>query len=74
MQQELKDAVVKCEELEQKNKDRVTEMAKIKTEIQEAMMETRGAQQELHQVKQIAYGKLYLMQSVFSGNRLSLLT
>ena len=40
VQQELKDAITKCEDLERKSKDHATELANIKTEIQEARSET----------------------------------
>jgi chromosome segregation ATPase len=74
VQQELKDAITKCEDLEQKNKDQATKLANIKTEIQEAWSETRCTEEELRQVKQIANGKQYLLQSVFGGHRFVLLT
>ena len=43
-------------------------------ELREARTETRGAKEELRQVKQIANGKQYLLQSVFGGQRFKLLT
>ena len=40
----------------------------------EARTEARGCQEELRQVKLIADGKPYLLQSVFGGNRFAFLT
>ena len=47
VQRELKDSFTKCEDPEKKNKEHATELAKMKTEVQEARTETRGARQEL---------------------------
>ena len=73
-QQELKDAITKCEDLEQKNKDQSSELSKVNQEFQEARMEVRGAREELRQVKQIVDGKPYLLQSVFGGQKFALHT
>ena len=74
VQQELKDAITKCEGLEKKNKEHATELAKMNTGAQEARTGARGAREELRQVKQIANGEQYLLQSVFGGQRFALLT
>ena len=71
VQQELKDAVTKCEDLEQKNKYRASELSKVKQEFQDARTETRGGGQE---VKQIVDGKPYLLQSAFGGRQFALPT
>ena len=73
MQQELKDAITKCEDLEQKSKDQATKLSSVRAAIQEARSEARGAREELHQVRLIEDGKSYLLQSVFGGNRFALL-
>jgi chromosome segregation ATPase len=65
VQQELQDAITKCEGLEQQKDGQATELSKIGQEIQEARSETQGAREELRQVRQIADGKPYLLQSVF---------
>nr|XP_020192363.1 cilia- and flagella-associated protein 58-like [Aegilops tauschii subsp. strangulata] len=74
VQQELKDAITKCEDLEQKNKGEAAELSKVNKEIHEARSEMQGAREELRQVKLIADGKPYLLQSVFGGHRFALLT
>jgi hypothetical protein len=74
VQQELKDAITKCEALEQKNKNQATELTSLGSAAKEARTEARGYQEELCQVKLIVGGKPYLMQSVFGGNRFALLT
>ena len=74
VQQELKDAVTKCEVLEQKNKDQAAELTSLGLAAKEARTEARGYQEELRQVKLIVDGKPHLLQSVFGGNRFALLT
>lgn len=74
VQQELKDAITKCEALEQKGKEQDTELTSLRSAAKEARTEARGYQEELRQVKLIADGKPYLLQSVFGGNRFALLT
>jgi hypothetical protein len=44
------------------------------TVAKEARTEARGYQEELRQVRLIADGKPYLLQSIFGGNRFALLT
>jgi hypothetical protein len=74
VQQELGDAVTKCEALEQKNKEQAAELTSLAAAAKEARTEARGYQEELSQVKLIVDGKPYLLQSVFGGNRFALLT
>jgi hypothetical protein len=74
VQQELKDAVTKCEHLEQKSKGQASELTSLKSAIKEEGVKARGHEEELRQVKLIADGKPYLLQSVFGGNRFALLT
>ena len=74
MQQDLRDAVTKCEALEQKNKEQAAELTSLGSVAKEVRTEARGYQEELRQVKLIADGKPYLLQSVFGGNRFAFLT
>ena len=61
VQQEVKDAITKCEDFEQKNKEHATALANLKMEIQESRSETRSAREELQKVKQISNCKQYLL-------------
>ena len=74
VQQVLKDAVTKCEALEQKNKDQAAELTSLGSAAKEARTEARGYQEELRQVRLSADGKPYLLQSVFGGNMFAFLT
>jgi hypothetical protein len=74
VEQELKDAIRKCEALEEKTSDQATELAKALQEAKEARVESRSAREEIRQAKQIAAGKPFLLQSVFGGQRYALLT
>ena len=55
VQQELKDAISKCESLERKISDQNSELAKARQSAQEARVEAQGALQE------IAAGKAFIM-------------
>ena len=51
-----------------------TELDSVGAAAKEARTEARGYQEEFRQVKLIAGGKPYLLQSVFGGNKFALLT
>ena len=74
MEQELKDAIGKCEALEEKTTDQASKLAKAIQEAKEAWTESRSAREEIRQAEQIAAGKTFLLQSVFGGQRYALLT
>ncbi|XP_073359133.1 uncharacterized protein [Aegilops tauschii subsp. strangulata] len=56
VQQELKDAISKCEPLEHKISDQNSELAKALQSTQEARVEAQGALREIQEAKQIASG------------------
>ena len=74
VEQELKDAIRKCETLEQKTSDQSSKIAKALHDAKEARIESRSAREEIRQAKQIAAGKAFLLQSIFGGQRYALLT
>ena len=74
VEQELKDAISKCETLEQKTLDQSTELAKALHDAKEARIESQSAREEIHQARQIAAGKAFLLQSAFGGQRYALMT
>ena len=74
VEQELKDAIRKCETLEQGTSAQSAKLAKALQDGKEARSESRSAREEIHQVRQIAAGKAFLLQSIFGGQRYALLT
>ena len=74
VQQELQDAVKKCESLERKNADQESELAKARQSAQEARVEAQGALQEIQEAKKIAVGKAFSMQSKYVNKKYVLLT
>ena len=65
VQQELKDAIGKCESLERKSSEQNSELAKEFQSAQEARAEAQSALREIQEAKQIAAGKAFNMQSKF---------
>ena len=61
VQQELQDAVKKCESLERKFADQESVLAKARQRAQEARVEAQGALQEIQEAKKIAAGKAFIM-------------
>ena len=61
VQQELKDAISKCESLERKVSDRDSEFATALQSAKEARVEAQGACREIREAKQIAAGKAFNM-------------
>ena len=64
-QQELQDAVKKCESLERDVSAQEIELAKARQSREEAHVEARGALQEIREAKKIAAGKAFSMQSKY---------
>ena len=74
VQQELQDAVKKCESLECKIADQESELSKARQSTQEARVEAQGALQEIQEARKTAVGKAFIMQSKFVKKRYLLLT
>ena len=74
VEQELKDAIGKCEALEEKTTTQVAEHAKALQKAKEARTESRGAREEIRRAEQIAAGKPFLLQSIFAGKVHAFLT
>ena len=74
VQQELQDAVKKCESLERNIADQETELAKARQSAQDARVEAQGALQEIQEARKIAAGKAFIMQSKYVKKRFLLLT
>ena len=72
VEQELKDAILKC--VEEKTLAQSTELSKALQEAKEARVESRSACEEIRKAKQIAAGKAFLLQSIFGGQWYRLLT
>ena len=65
VQQEIQDAVQKCESLERQNADQESKLAKARQSAQEAWTEAQGALREIQEAKKIAAGKAFSMQSEY---------
>ena len=74
VQQELKDAISKCESLERKILDQNSKLSKALQSAQEARTEAQCAVREIQEAKQIAAGKAFNMQSKFVKKRYIFLT
>ena len=74
IQQELQDAVKKCEALERDASVRETELTKARQSTEAAQNEARGALQEIQEAKKIAAGKAFNMQSKYAERKYLLLT
>ena len=74
VQQELQDAVKKCESLERNIADQESEFAKARQSAHDARVEAHGALQEIHEARKIAAGKAFFMQSKYVKKRYLLLT
>ena len=74
VQQELQDAVKKCESLERQNADQESELAKARQRAQEARAKAQGALWDIQEAKKIAAGKAFIMQSKYVSQRYLLLT
>ena len=61
VEQELKDATGKCEDLEKKDKAQAVDLTKALQGAKEARTESRAAREEIKQAEQIAAGKPFLL-------------
>ena len=73
-QQELKDAIGKCESIERKLSDRDSELAEALQSMKAARAEAQGTCREIQEAKQIATGKVFNIQSKFVRRKYLLLT
>ena len=60
-QQELQDAVKKCESLERNIADQESELAKARQSAHDARVDTQGALQEVQESRKIVAGKAFIM-------------
>ena len=74
IQQELQDAVKKCESLERNIADQDSELAKACQSAHDARVEAQDALQEIQEARKIATGKAFIMQSKYVKKRYLLLT
>ena len=74
VQQELQDAVKKCDALEGDVSARGAELAKARQSAEEARVEAQGTLQETQEAKKIAAGKAFSMQSKYVKKKYFLLT
>ena len=74
VQQELKDAIGKCESLERKSSKQNSELANALQSAQEAQAEAQSDVQEIQEARQIAAGKAFNMKSRYASRRYILLT
>ena len=61
VEQELKDAIAKCESLEQKSSEQASELTKALESAKEARVEAQGARQEIQEARKIAADKAFIM-------------
>ena len=69
IEQELKDAITKCESLEKKSSEQASELTKALESMKEARVDAQGAHQEIQEARQIAAGKAFIMQSRYTSKR-----
>ena len=74
VQQELQDAVKKCDALEGDVSSRETELAKARQSAEAARVEAQGTLQEIQEAKKITMGKAFSMQSKYVKKKYFLLT
>ena len=74
VQQELQDAVRKCETLERDASAQETELAKGRQSAEMAQSEAQGALREIQEARKIAAGKAFGMQSKYVKRKYLLLT
>ena len=61
VQQELQDAVKKCESFERNIADQESELAKAHQSAHDARVEAQGALQEIQEARKITVGKAFIM-------------
>ena len=74
VQQELKDAISKCESLERNIADQETALTKARQSTQDARVEAQGTLQEIQEARKITAGKAFIMQRKYVKKRYLLLT
>ena len=74
VQQELQDAVKKCESLERDIADQETELVKARQSVHDAQVEAQGTLQEIQEARKIMASKAFIMQSKYVKKRFLLLT
>ena len=74
VQQELHDAVKKCETLERDASAKEAELSKARKSAETAQNEAQGALQEIQEARKIAAGKAFNMQSKYARRKYLLLT
>lgn len=74
IQKELEKASSKCEALEQKSREQMTELSKLSTELKSERVDQRFFEEEVRQAKLMENGKPYLLQCGFGRNRYAFLT
>ena len=65
VQQELQDAIKKCESLERNLTDQESEVDKARHNAHDARVEAQGALQEIQEARKITVGKAFSMQSKY---------
>ena len=74
IQQELKDADQKCEDLERRGKEQAAELSTMKTNLQKERVDRRSFEEQVSQAKAIMDGKPYLLPCVYWDSKFELLT
>ena len=74
VQQELTDAIRKCESLERKVSDQEYELTALLQSAKEARVESQGDYHEIREAKKIAAGKTFNMQSKYVRRKYTFLT
>ena len=72
VEQELQDAVQKCESLECNIADQENELTKARQIAHDARVEAQGALQEVQEARKIAVGKAFIMQSKYVKKKVPL--
>ena len=62
---EVKDATSRCQVFEKDNKAKAADLDKALQEAREARSESRASREEIRQAREIADGKLFLLQTKF---------
>lgn len=74
VEKELKDAIARCESLEQTSSEQASDLVKARESLKEARANAQDARQEIQEVRHIAAGKAFIMQSRYTSRRYILLT
>jgi hypothetical protein len=74
VKEDLKGLYAQCDTFQGDQKTKAAELEKLSLACQEAQSQSRADREELHQVKQIAAGKLYILRCKFGDIRFPQLT